>query len=640
MSFAESPPLHRIKNSIAFRAILLLLAGAAVYWPGLGGGFAFDDFPNIVFNKSLHVRTLAWRELIVASLSSHAGELQRPLAMLTFAVQHYFTGLAPWPLKLVNVGIHLFNSLIVLGLLRTLLSCVSTPHEQQRSGTAMLATALWTLMPINLMAVLLIVQRMESLSHTFVFAGLWLYVSGRHRQQHGLPGWARVLAGLLPFTLLGALCKESAVLLPLYAFCIELFVLKFRSAHENRDRRLVLLFLVALWIPALLAVAWLLPRAMEPGAYARRSFTLAQRLLTEPQVLLDYFRWTILPNLGELGLYHDDYPVSRGLLAPPRTLAGFAFLAILAGAIVVAFRTRPLTSLGLSWFITAQVLTASFIPLELVFEHRNYFASLGLSLALADILVLAPNNRQRRAAGLMLATLLLLFYGTTTFFRASEWRNPLIFAVSEAAKHPNSPRATYALGQSLSNISDGNPDSRLTIAAFEALEKARQVPGGNILASQGLLLLAARTSQPIKGEWWHEVEQKLRDGPVGPQERGVVAALTRCAVSRFCRFPARKMMGVYNAALSRRFDPGIMSSYANYALEVLGDSDQAERIYRALCEKHPGNHAYRANLARFLIAVGKHGEAEEQIQLLRGISRLGSNEALIEDLRRELEQSR
>ena len=638
MPSTEAFPPGRLPASSAFWLLLLLLVAAAAYWPGLGGGYAFDDYPNIVLNKALHVRTLVWQDWRAAVFSSHAGELQRPLAMLTFAAQHYFTGLDPWPLKLANVAIHLANALLAFGFLRTLLASVKAPNGQRREEAALLATAFWTLMPINLMAVLLVVQRMESLSHSFVFAGLWLYVSGRRRQQAGLPGWTRLLWGLLPFTALGALCKESAVLLPLYAFCLELFVLKFRTAGERADRRLLVLFVAVLWLPALLAVAWLLPLAMEPSAYARRSFTLAQRLLTEPRILMDYFRWTLLPSLGELGLYHDDYPVSHGLLRPVSTLAGMIFLAVMAALAWLLRARRPLVGLGLAWFLAAQVLTATFIPLELVFEHRNYFASLGLALALADILVLAADNPRRRIAGLVLAALLLPFYGATTFLRALEWHDPLRFAVSEATKRPHSPRATYALGQALSTISDGKPDSTLTIAAFDALERARRVPGSNILAAQGLLLLASRTGQPLKDEWWLEIEQKLRKGPIGPQERGAVAALTRCSVARYCRFPARRMMGVFNAALSHRPDPEILNTYADYALNVLGDAGEAERIFRLVCELSPRNIQYRTNLIGLLIAVGKLDEAQAMIATLREKGRFGSGEDAANQLEQRLRE--
>src|SRR4051812_2629638 len=102
--------------------LLLLIAVAVVYAPGLGGGFAFDDFPNIVGNAALRVGFDAGRsDWLTAAFSSPSSDLQRPLAMLTFALNYAFTGLDPWWMKLTNLLIHLLNTLLVFGLSRRLL---------------------------------------------------------------------------------------------------------------------------------------------------------------------------------------------------------------------------------------------------------------------------------------------------------------------------------------------------------------------------------------------------------------------------------------------------------------------------------------------------------------------------------------
>ena len=43
----------------------------------------------------------------------------------------------------------------------------------------------------------------------------------------------------------------------------------------------------------------------------------------------------------------------------------------------------PLLSLGLMWFFASHALSSNVVPLEQVFEHRNYFAVLGIVLAIA-----------------------------------------------------------------------------------------------------------------------------------------------------------------------------------------------------------------------------------------------------------------
>jgi hypothetical protein len=485
--------------------------------------------------------------------------------------------------------------------------------------------AAWALHPINLMAVLFVVQRMESLSHTFVFAGLWLYLDGRQRQIAGRRGgWVSILAGLVGATGLGALAKESAVLLPLYAFLLEWCLPGLRGFR--RDPRLAWLFACVLLLPALLGGGWLLYRASSPTAFSYRDFTLGERLLTEGRVVMDYLRWTLLPSLGELSLYHDDYVISRGPWQPPTTLPALAGIAALAAAAVLLRRRRPLLALGMLWFLGAQALTATFMPLELVYEHRNYFASLGVCLAAGDLLLLAPRPGALRRVALLVAGLAVAWFAATTWLRASEWSDPYRFASSEAAKHPRSPRATYALGQLLIRMSGYRPDSPLVGAANETLERSRRLPASGILPHAGLLMLAANTGAPIRPEWWADMQARLRERPIGPQEINALGGLSTCAREGHCRFPTGQMVRTFESALSRGPNASILALYGDYAANVLGEPDVALGMWREALRLQP-TPVHRINLIKLLAATGRHAEARMQIAKLRRSGRLGQYEA-------------
>src|SRR4029079_2147496 len=127
-----------------------------------------------------------------------------------------------------------------------------------------------------------------------------------------------------------------------------------------------------------------------------RDFNLPERLMTEARIVFDYLHWIVLPNLRELSLYHDDYVVSRGLLQRATTLLGLVAAPLIVALAVYLRRWRPLVSLGVLWFFAAQLLTATVVPLELVFEHRTYFASLGVLLALADLALHSRTGKTRR----------------------------------------------------------------------------------------------------------------------------------------------------------------------------------------------------------------------------------------------------
>ena len=636
-----NPTAAQPRLSDTWPALLLVVLVVWAYWPGRGGGYVFDDFPNIVDNTALHVTSLDWHTWIAALFSSEAGTLQRPLAMLTFALNHYFTGLDPVPMKLTNIGIHALNALLVLGLMRTLLAiAMPAVSRRGREWAARFTVAAWALHPLNLMAVLFVVQRMESLAHTFVFAGLWLYLLGRQRQLHGHNGWILIGVGVLGGTALGALAKESAVLLPLYAVCIELCVLGFRNADGRLDRRLLAGYLLVLVLPALGAVAWLLPHALLPGAYKFRNFTLGERLLTEGRVVLDYLRWTLFPSLRQLSLYHDDIAVSRRLLIPWSTLPSLLGIITLLGAAAWVRSRRPLVALGVLWFLGAQLLTASFIPLELVYEHRNYFASLGICLALADLLLLLPDHRPHRNLGRMLAVAWLTALAVTTNLRAHEWSDPLRFAASEAAKHPASPRATYSHARLLTAATGYRPDSPLMQPAIQALERANAIPHSGILPASTLLVLASRSGMQARDVWWDDLLGGLRQGPVGPEEINAIAAMSQCARNGDCLFPAERMLAAFQVALLHGKNADVLNIYADYVLNVIHQPETALYLWQQAIELKPHEAQYRINRIKLLIALRRETQATQAIADLRQLGRFGENASAADEMTLRLRRSR
>ncbi len=617
----------------------LLLALFLAYCPGIGGGFAFDDYPNIVSNTALHVSPGSSQGWVGAAMASPARNLPRPLAMLSFAANHYFTGLDPAPMKVTNFVIHLFNVLLVFGLSRCLLRYrvrAGANPESLADWLALSVAALWALHPINLMAVLFVVQRMESLGHLFVFAGLWLYAATRMRQLSGAPGgWPALLASLFAFTAAGTLAKESAALLPLYAFLLEACVFRFRSRNGGVERRLSLLFLLALWLPAIVGGSWLLQSALEPGAYAGRGFSLVERLLTEPRVVLNYLRWIFVPDLEKLSLYHDDFRVSKSLFDEFGTALALLAIPVMA---LVAWRVRdrwPLAALGTLWFLAAQALTATVVPLELVFEHRNYFASLGVCLVFSEPLLALSRSRWRGSAAVV-AIALAATLAVLTGLRSREWRDPMSFAVAEARKQPQSPRATYYLGWVLATASNYRADSPLVDAAFAALDRAAALPGGAALPEHAALVLAARTGRPDDPRRWRRLQAGLRAHPIGPQETGALAGLVGCAVQSACDFPPDEMLRTFAAAMSHGDHPEVLNNYGNYVLNVLHDPQLALRAWQEASRLSPAEPQYRISVVKLQILLREDAEARAGIAALRRLGRLGQYDREARELEQRL----
>src|SRR6185312_7144934 len=124
-------------------------------------------------------------------------------------------------------------------------------------------------------------------------------------------------------------------------------------------------------------------------------------------------------------LYHDEIVKSTGLLTPWTTFGSILLLAALIAMAVWLRNRRPLISLGIGWFFAAQLLTATIVPLELVYEQRMYFASIGVLLAAGALLlglrwkVVLPILRG------FIVTVAVLWFAVATNLRAREWSNPL-----------------------------------------------------------------------------------------------------------------------------------------------------------------------------------------------------------------------
>ncbi|WP_114241719.1 hypothetical protein [Dyella sp. C9] len=630
---------------------LVLLLTAVIYWPGLHGGWLFDDYPNIVDNKGVQPDDGSFTSLLNAALSSPSSDFKRPLASLTFAANFLMSGLDPFWMKASNLLFHLLNGLLVFILLRTLLSLPPSPEtepltgeavpDQQTVPLALLITTAWLLLPINLTAVLYVVQRMESLANIFVLVGLIGYLHGRRWMQreprtHLLtPGLLLCLASITVPTALGALAKETAVMLPLYALMMEWCLFNFRTSssampdasHVARDKRLLVMFLVVLVLPLLAGMAYLLPGLMQPKSWATRDFTMTTRLLSEARVVVDYIRWTIVPTPQGLSFYHDDFVPSAGLFTPWTTAASIAALILLVAAAFWLRPRRPIAALGLAWFLGSHLLTGTILPLELVYEHRNYFASLGLMLAVIPALAPtapAPEHATPRTGSLvrfgLLGGLLLAWVGETAWTSVA-WSNPLLLSQTLASRAPDSPRAQYELGRTYIIYSHYEPTSPFVPLAYEALERAGRLPGSSILPEQALIFMNARMRLPQKDVWWDSLIGKLRRGPPGVQDESSLGALTQCAHDESCDLPSDRMLEAYGAAVSHPNPSArLLSMYADYAWSVLGNRKLGLQMARRAVDAKPSEPAYRATLIRMLAATGNMDEAKTQLTALTALN--------------------
>ncbi len=491
-------PIRPLYLVIALPALLALTV--FVYWRGLGGGFILDDYQNLhILLQLFDHRMTLWQIMF----SSDSGPLRRPVAMLTFGLNMRFEGPDVWDFKYTNLMIHLLCGVLIFALARQLLRAWRPDDtDERRSWFALLTAALWLLAPLLVSTTLYTVQRMAQLSALFSIIGMISYIAGRNRlDRRPGAGFALMLAAVLICMPLAALSKENGFLLPLLLLVIEVFFFGFKGTPGTR-RLLVGFFTVFLALPVLGTILVLIFRpALLLGSYAGRPFTLTQRLMTETRVLFYYVRNLLVPNGEGMGVFHDDYVLSTGLLTPATTLYSIAGWALVLTAAVWGRRRHwwPLL-FGVCFFLAAQSMESTIIPLELVFEYRNYLPSFGIFFMVVMILAYLLERRPELTRLVVpFMAVLPFFYAFATYQRANVWSSWTSILLSAERTHPRSPRVHIELAGIYS--ASGHMHHALT----EVAEVPKLLPAAAAGASMQRLAIYCRAHAPIPASAYHAI---------------------------------------------------------------------------------------------------------------------------------------
>ena len=633
---------------------LLLAATFVLYQPGLYGDYVFDDLGNITTNPTLDIKAFSPQAIRDAAMSSFSGPLKRPLSMLSFAFNASTTGFgAPLFFKLTGLFVHLGTGLAVYWLAGLLLERFRPTRGVRLNPdwTRLLITGIWLLHPLNLTTVLYIVQRMTSLAAMFAFLAVALYCKGRRRLELSLPhGWLLIGTVFLVLLPLSALSKENGILIPVLLFVVEFTAFDYRALERANRRRLALLGLFALVVPAILVSAAVLmqePRLM--GGYDLRDFDVSQRILTQGRVLWYYIAMTVLPSNSSLGLYHDDFVTSTGILSPMSTaLAWGGIIGLLAVALLMK-RRIPVITFGILWFFSGHLLESTVLPLEMVHEHRNYLPIFGpIFAACFLILERASVNISKRFATLAIAAYMALL-AVVTLLRAEQWGNSVTHAVYEAENHPNSERAQLQLGRMFMLMMLDEPRVEYYVAAKEALEKSIHLSKISVTAHFSLIQLAYLIKQPVDPAIVEAAVRILSNGPMPPSIAPAFHALVDCQMFAYCKLSDDEMTRLANAVFKNpRATVGVKTQMAvylmQYQIDKMGDGDLAVLTLRNALERDPTSAALHLSAARVFRVVRDFERSAPHLEQATRLDTLGTYRTAIDEeklkLKRDVEKQR
>lgn len=449
---------HQLSPKLKWTALLIaaFLICIGIYWPGLHGPFIFDDLTNILLVKEIRLETLSLSALQEAALS-RVGIPGRPLSMLSFALNYYFTGYDVFYFKITNILIHFANASLLFWLVKILLTQTSNPAiqsprltERQILLIAASVSIIWLIHPLNLTSILYVVQRMNSLATLFMLLGMTLYAHGRVRLNEGnFRGIYIILAATIICTLLAVLCKENGILLPAYLLLIEAIFFQFNNSvnHPNLIRnswKLISVVSAVCFLVVLIFFPEIIAKILD---YRYRNFTLSERLFTESRAIWFYISLIFLPIGARMGLFHDDFQISASLLAPISTTFSILGLFLMLLLAIYSFKKSPIMAFGILWFLLGHIIESTALPLELVHEHRNYLPQIGL-LLIPIYFFLGPAKSiiEKQSVRYAPVVLVIIVFSGITFVRASNWQNEWTLYNMMYLHHPESARTNGQLG--------------------------------------------------------------------------------------------------------------------------------------------------------------------------------------------------
>ncbi len=601
--------MHFLNRSFVHIALLAFVI-VLIYSNTLTAPFEFDDTGNIVDNpaiRNIHYffDTAQFEKLeILDSVRSILNT--RYVGYLSFAANYAVHGLDVTGYHLVNILIHILNSVLLYLILQ---STFRTPCFQNRNTAAFSADSrnfvalftslLFAVHPIQTQAVTFIVQRFASLAALFYLLSLLAYIRFRLDDSASIRRYLFYAVSLIS-TILAMKTKEFSLLLPLMIGLYE-----FTFFEGTTIRRLLHLIPYALTIciiPLSMSVA-----ASNMSGANINIMTWDNYLYTQFRVIVTYLRLLVFPVNQNVDY---DYPIYRSFLVPEVVLSFLFLLSILSIGIWLFRISRDqnlesspwyrLSSCGIFWFFITAAPESSVIPIkDVIFEHRMYLPSIGFFLAMTICIMLmflrlGKRFLQTRKIMTLFMFLLVVIFSVTAYARNYVWKDSVKLWEDIVRKSPNKPLPRYNLGIAYADC------GRLhdAINSYNEVIRINYAYSTDVYNNLGLAYLTVG-----------EVDQAIR----------VLEYISRTSIDSDIHFnlanaymakgQADKAVVAYKTALQRRPNDANFHFYLGVAYAKLGLNNEAINEYATVVRLRPDDVAVRNNLGNMYKRVGRVEEA-------------------------------
>lgn len=566
-------------------SFLLIIAGAGIYFNSLSTPFVFDDTKWIV--KDCHIYSLNRLPVSMA-------ESNRPVLILSLAINYALGGTNVVGYHIVNVLIHILAALTLFGIVNRTLSANRLQQHYGRSSKylAFSVAMIWLVHPLHTQAVTYTIQRSESLMGLFYL--LTVYCVIRMAQSEHIYRWT--IAAIVACTL-GMGTKEVMVTAPLVVFLYDRTFLSHSFGEALRRRRRLYLGLAATWIVLVGFVGVnAFVKENTTAGFGMKSVRPWEYMLSQPAVILHYLRLSFWPYPLVLDYW---WPIAKK--ASQIVPAGMAIIGLLTISFWGLWRRSVVGFLGI-WFFLILAPSSSVMPIQdLAFEHRMY---LSLAAVVVLMVVLAHEFVIRRSYGgrVVAISLLVLVVGAlsvTTIFRNRDYHSEMAIWQNVLKTRPRNPRAYTFLGVALN---EKKQYERAIGQLHKAIDLAPGYPAA--LLNLGIAHKLLGTLDQAKSYYWRAIKSK-------PDYAEAYYNLALVLQNQ-----GRRKEAIQRYFDALRLDPDHPEAHNNLgrALDAQGDSSEAIHHYRQAIDRRPDYATAHNNLGAVLASKGKINEAIKHFQ--------------------------
>jgi tetratricopeptide (TPR) repeat protein len=552
-------------------ALALAVLVVAVFAGVLRNGFVWDDRQYILDNArvagGLSAGAVRW-----ALTATDAGNWH-PLTWLSHLLDVTFFGLDPRGPHLVNVLLHLGNTLALATLLLRLTGA---------RRPSLLVAALFAVHPLHVESVAWIAERKDVLSTLFGLLAALAYCRFANR-----PGVARYAAvALLLAASLAA--KQMLVTLPCALLLLDWWPLgRLRAGGWRRA--------IAEKIPLLAVCAIFSFLALQAQAGARSEYPLPARFSNAAVSYLGYLGNTVAP--ADLAAF---YPHPVQALPAGKTAAAALALAAVTAAAVAARRRVPWLATGWLWFLGTLVPVIGIVQVgeQALADRYTYIPMVGLLVA-AVWSASGVLRGMRLAFPAAAAAAVTVAFSAASAAQVGRWRDDLTLFTHAAAVTRGNWAAQFQLGSEFQRL------GRLPEAIAHYREALRDRPGfSEALDNLGLALAATGDAAGAEASYRAAIRADPRNAEAYNNLGGLLMAAGRDVEARTSFLQA---LQVKPEAPEPRLNLGL-------ALLRQGRAAEAEAALAAVVRACPTWRSARAALGDALAAQGRSAEAAVQFR--------------------------